>query len=196
MKHPASQAFFRYWDAARGLADAPSRRDFDPGPVRGLLGDSFVLACDGRRGHPIRMAGTRVCALFGRDLKGEGFASLWDGAGRGRIEELITIVANESQPLVAGVTACPEGAQSGRLALELLLLPLQGESAGMASVAGLLAPLTAIDPTEKLRRLGLTGWRYLNRQPAPRPGRQARHWRVAHGITLFQADGGSAGHPK
>ncbi len=69
MKHPSSREFFAYWDAKRGDARAPDRSEIEPGAVRELLGDIFVLSYDNEAGYPFRVAGTRVCALLGRDLK-------------------------------------------------------------------------------------------------------------------------------
>ncbi|PMU88438.1 PAS domain-containing protein, partial [Pseudomonas sp. GP01-A4] len=77
MKHPSSRAFFAYWDKMRGSARAPDRAAIDPTAVRELLGDIFVLSCEPKTGFPFRVAGTRVCALAGRDLKDQGFAALF-----------------------------------------------------------------------------------------------------------------------
>ena len=65
MKHPSSREFFAYWDGKRGAARAPDRSEIEPHAVRGLLGDIFVLSCETDAGFPFRVAGTRVCALFG-----------------------------------------------------------------------------------------------------------------------------------
>ena len=77
MKHPSSQQFFAYWDEVRGPDKAPARAAFEPGPVRHLLGDSFVLAYGQIGGFPFRVAGTRLCALLGCDVKGQDFNALW-----------------------------------------------------------------------------------------------------------------------
>ena len=63
MKHPSNREFFAYWDQKRGDGRAPDRTDIEPGAVRGLLGDIFVLSYDASAGYPFRVAGTRVCAL-------------------------------------------------------------------------------------------------------------------------------------
>jgi len=88
MKHPSSRAFFAYWDNKRGAARAPDRADIDPAAVRGLLGDIFVLSCEPNLGFPFRVAGTRVCALAGCDLKDQSFAALFTDASRSEIEEI------------------------------------------------------------------------------------------------------------
>ena len=79
MKHPASRELFAYWEERRGKRSAPERADIEPGAIRQVLSDAFILALDGGAGHPFRLAGTRVCALFGRELKGEPFIGLWAG---------------------------------------------------------------------------------------------------------------------
>ena len=57
MKHPSSREFFAYWDEKRGHARAPDRSEIEPGAVRELLGDVFVLSYDAPSGHPFRVAG-------------------------------------------------------------------------------------------------------------------------------------------
>ena len=49
MKHPSSREFFAYWDSKRGDARAPDRSEIEPGAVRELLGDIFVLSYDSDR---------------------------------------------------------------------------------------------------------------------------------------------------
>ena len=77
MKHPSSREFFAYWDKMRGTATAPDRSDVEPSAVRELLGDIFVLSYDNEAGFPFRVAGTRVSALLGRDLKDQSFSALF-----------------------------------------------------------------------------------------------------------------------
>ena len=122
MKHPSSRDLYAYWDAQRGNRPAPERGDIEPGAIRHLLGDSFILALDAARGHPFRLAGTRVCALFGRELKDEPF-TVWDARDRGRSRDLIDILADECVGVVAGVDA-RTNVDGAPIDLELLLLPL------------------------------------------------------------------------
>ena len=121
MKHPSNREFYTYWNDKRGAARAPDRSEIEPGAVRGLLGDIFVLSYDATDGYPFRVAGTRVCALLGCDLKDRGFSTLFAPDSRRQIEDIITVVAEETLAAVAGITAT---AQDGSPAhLELLLLP-------------------------------------------------------------------------
>src|SRR6202011_5940115 len=105
MKHPSNREFFAYWDQRRGGARAPDRSEIEPGAVRELLGDIFVLSYDASAGYPFRVAGTRVCALLGRDLKDRSFSALFATDGRREIEEIIAVVSEETLAAIAGITA-------------------------------------------------------------------------------------------
>ena len=72
MKHAASRQLYAYWEERRGRRAAPERAEIEPGAIRGALSDAFILSLDAARGHPVRLAGTRVCALFDRELRGVG----------------------------------------------------------------------------------------------------------------------------
>src|SRR3978361_2548031 len=109
MKHPSNREFFAYWDGRRGQARAPDRSEIEPGAVRELLGDIFVLSYDSPAGYPFRVAGTRVCALLGRDLKDRSFSALFAPDGRREIEEIITVVAEETLAAVARQRATAAG---------------------------------------------------------------------------------------
>src|SRR5216684_3649103 len=105
MKHPSSREFFAYWDEKRGSARAPDRSEIEPGAVRELLGDIFVLSYDNSAGYPFRVAGTRVCALLGCDLKDRSFSALFAPDARREIEEIIAAVSEDMLAAVAGITA-------------------------------------------------------------------------------------------
>ena len=113
MKHPSTREFFAYWDEKRGGARAPDRSEIEPGAVRELLGDIFVLSYDATSGYPFRVAGTRVCALLGRDLKDRSFSALFAAESRREIEDIIAVVAEEMLAAVAGITAIVAGRLAG-----------------------------------------------------------------------------------
>jgi hypothetical protein len=65
MKHPSIRRLFDYWNERRGARLLPRREDIEPEAIRCVLADTFILSFAPTVGHPIRVAGTRVCALFG-----------------------------------------------------------------------------------------------------------------------------------
>ena len=139
MKQASSRELFGYWTARRGTRPAPERGEIEPSALRRSLGDVFVLEFDRRQGHPFRLAGTRVCALFGRELKNEPFLSLWDEETRAPLAELLTVVADEASGVVASAKASSQ--EGWPLDLELLLLPLAHRGNTHARMIGVLAPL-------------------------------------------------------
>jgi hypothetical protein len=142
MKHAASRELYAYWEDRRGPRPAPERSDIEPGAIRQALSDTFILELgDALSGHSFRLAGTRVCALFDRELKGESFIGLWDDASRRPVIDLLTIAAEESVGTVAGVAAV--NAMGDAIDLELLLLPLGMRRPRLARTIGVLAPLKA-----------------------------------------------------
>jgi hypothetical protein len=141
MKSASSRELFDYWNDRRGSRVAPSRGEIEPGAIRRVLGDSFILTLDRDCGHPFRLAGTRVCAIFGHELKGEAFARLFTGADRNNAGDLVGIVADEMIGVVAGVSASTPDGRSTEL--ELLLLPLLAQEGMPMRILGALSPLNS-----------------------------------------------------
>jgi hypothetical protein len=182
MKHPSSREFFAYWDEKRGTARAPDRSDIEPGAVRELLGDIFVLSYDAAAGYPFRVAGTRVCALLGCDLKDRSFSALFALDGRREIQDIIAVVAEEMLAAVAGITATSE--DGSLVHLELLLLPFNARAHTPLSLTGLLAPFGG--GQRRLRDFRLTSWRYLGHPPQRFVPRALRKLAMARGFMVYE----------
>lgn len=142
MKHASTRQLFDYWNQRRGDRPAPERNEIDPAEIRQALGDTFMLAADFADQLRYRLAGTRVCALFCREIKGEAFAAQWSEASAASIDNLMTIVVNESVGAVAGLTG--RTADGAEVDLEMLLLPLA--HAGHARVRALGAMVPIVPP--------------------------------------------------
>src|SRR5882757_2756993 len=182
MKHPSSREFFAYWDAQRGDARAPDRSEIEPGAVRELLSDIFVLSYDNEAGYPFRVAGTRLSALLGRDLKDTSFSALFAPESRREIEDVVTYVAEEMLAAIAGITAT---SQDGRTAhLELLLLPFNHRAHAPVSLTGLLAPFETAPAT--LCDFKLTSWRYQHPPPEKLVPRALRKLAIARGFMVYE----------
>jgi hypothetical protein len=141
MKQASSRELFGYWAARRGKRAAPERGEIEPSAIRRALGDVFILEFDRRAGHPVRLAGTRVCALFGRELKNEPFLNLWDEETRAQVAQLAAVVADEVSGAVAGVKGRTD--EGWPQDLELVLLPLSQRGDTHARMIGALTPFNA-----------------------------------------------------
>jgi hypothetical protein len=139
VKHSSTRSLYAYWNERRGTRAAPERGEIEPGAIRTALGDSFILGREPGGIPGFRLAGTRVCSLFGRELKGEAFDALWSETDRPAIRDLTTIVGNEIAGIVAGVGGTT--AEGYAVDLELLLLPLRHRGSSQGRQIGVLAPL-------------------------------------------------------
>ena len=181
MKHPSNRQFFAYWDQKRGDARAPDRSDFKPDGFRQLLGDVFVLACDEANRFPFRVAGTRLSALLGRDLKSESFPHLFGPESRRDIEDIVTAVTEDMLPAIAGITATSD---EGAMHLELLMLPFNHRAHVPLSLTGLLAPFE--DGHSHLRDFKLTSWRYIHPPSERLVPRALRKLKLARGLMVYE----------
>jgi len=141
MKHASSQTVLTHWTDRRRNRPAPERNDIDPAVIRYALGDTFMLAADFVEELRFRLAGTRVCALFGRELKGESFRSFWSEESRRQIDPLLRIVADENVGAVAGLIGTT--ADGTEVDVEMLLLPLAHTGQARIRALGVLAPVPA-----------------------------------------------------
>jgi len=138
VKLAASRELHSYWNLLRGARSAPERSQIDPGAIRGVLADTFILEGDARRRYPIRVVGARTNALFLRELRGGAFLDLWQEADQLEIAAMLGVVADEAVAMVAGVSASPRGLRP--LELELLLLPLRHHGDTHSRVLGACSP--------------------------------------------------------
>ena len=138
MKHPSIRELFDYWTLRRGRRPAPDRADIEPGAIRRVLADTFILSFDDAAGHPFRIAGTRVCAAFGRELKNKGFLGLWTPESCPLARDLLNVVAHEAVGVVASARGMSTAGSTHEL--ELLVLPLSHRGRTDARVMGALAP--------------------------------------------------------
>lgn len=143
MKHAASRDLHAYWDRLRCGRSAPERGDIDPVAIRHILAYTFILDVDEAtvpsRGRDVRfrLSGTRLNALFGRDLGGSAFESLWTRRDVPAVESMLDGVLDDRAATVASARGGPPDA--GPLDLELLLLPLRHHGRTHARLLGSLA---------------------------------------------------------
>jgi hypothetical protein len=139
MKHSSSRELFAHWNDRRGARALPERGDIEPAVIRKSLGDTFILGSEPAADLRFRLAGTRMCALFGRELKDEAFAALWEAEHQSLVCRLLAIVGEEEIGVIAGARGLtPEGFSAD---LELLLLPLRHRGRPGRRMLGVLAPV-------------------------------------------------------
>ena len=189
MKHSSTRAVYAYWEERRRTRTAPERADIDPGAIRSALGDTIMLAADFVDEMRFRLAGTRVCALFAREIKGELFTALWSEQSRASINEVLDILTSEQIGAVAGLSG--RTAEGDQVELELLLLPLAHSGHARIRAIGVMVP--TVPPywlgAKPVMELTLGTLRHLGpalekavgpRFKPPKIGRRGRH-----GFTVY-----------
>lgn len=173
MKNPSTRMVFEYWNTLRGERAAPERGEIEPGALRHALADTFVLENE-PIGPVFRLAGTRLCALIGSELRGRAFTALWpDVEAQGDMRRLVQTVMDETAGAVAGLSG--ETRTGAPIYLELLLLPLRYRGRTHARVLGALSPQIApdwlgLDTVDSMRMISLRMlWPDTAAQYAPEP---------------------------
>lgn len=189
MRHPSTKAVFAYWNTQRGTRPAPERADIDPIAIRHALGDTIMLAADFVDQLRFRLAGTRVCSLFCREIKGEAFSALWSEGSRDLVQELLPIVTNENVGTVAGLRGHTDDGDI--VDLEMLLLPLAHTGHARVRALGVMVPAKppywlGVKPVAELdlvtlRHIGQD----LETEGQPHFGQTPKGGRLRHGFVVY-----------
>lgn len=138
MKQSVRHHLVASWERLRRDGALPHRRDLDMADLRPWLDWLVMVDFDGAPAFPIKIAGGGLNALFGRQLRGRSFASLWALADR---QDLADILASSimaecpvAMPVHARVSDRPE------LELELLILPFAGGDNGRGRALCAISP--------------------------------------------------------
>ncbi|WP_163272627.1 PAS domain-containing protein [Chelativorans alearense] len=141
MNQDGSMALFQYWNRLRGNRPAPRRSEIEPADIKALLPDTFILERDARATPVFRLAGTRLCATYGKELKGYSFVSLWSERDQPAVDRLVRHALDEK---AVALIAFEGLSRDGRInSFELIVLPLEG---GRQSVRALGAVQPLMSP--------------------------------------------------
>jgi hypothetical protein len=161
MKNKVSRQLYDYWNAQRGERRFPARGQIVPGEIPAILGNTFMLTRAASVEPTFRLAGTRICEMLGRELKGIPFISLWDARSHALLRDILDHLAREDAGAVAAVAGKTD--DDGTLDLEMVLLPLGGGVAMESRSIGTLTPMTerGRPALQTVSGLSLKGWRLL-----------------------------------
>jgi hypothetical protein len=122
MKSKSLQTLYAYWNELRAGRIAPRRLEIEPSRIVTILAETFMLERADSKTFIFRLAGSRLCDLFGAELRGSDFLEGWTKEDRACIERVLAGVCAQGG---AGVLTVEAGAEPRRrLELEVLLLPL------------------------------------------------------------------------
>ncbi|MEZ2219506.1 PAS domain-containing protein [Rhizobium sp. RCC_161_2] len=166
MRQKTSIEIFTYWEQLRGSADAPLRNLIQPSAVRHILPELFILELLPNDAPRFRLAGTAICSLMGREIRGESFAALWAGS---QIDDPVRIATGVMTHVVPALINATGYSISGRhMAFEMVLMPMRSSGDVCDRLLGCLTPVahTAWLGSEPLEFLALDRSRLLYDRPA------------------------------
>ncbi len=139
MQFEKTKKMLEYWQNLKGDRQAPARNEIEPSDIRSLLGDTFILEINHKLKIVIyRLAGTRLCEAYGRELKGLGFLTPWNEEDNLAVLQAITNTYASFTPNCLNHYAKTE---HGRFTeYETLLLPLAPVPDGTSRVIGITSP--------------------------------------------------------
>lgn len=123
MKHTTSRVLFDYWNEVRSGRPAPRRFEIEPSRISTILAQTIILERVDFETYRFRLAGTRVCEYFGRELRGEDLFTLWDSEDdRQTLEHHLSLITRQFK--VGRFTLRATTGDQQTVAFEMLLLPL------------------------------------------------------------------------
>lgn len=155
MQQRTTRQLYAYWDTIRNGRIAPCRSEIEPSKIAGLLRETFIAERCGPLTFRFRLAGTRVCHQFGRELRHLDVLSLWSAKDRHAVAATMRRVVTEGA--IGHGTFLTRSEAEREAGFEFSLLPLIHRG----SIDRILGSITAIDPpfwlgTERLTAFEVT----------------------------------------
>ena len=139
MRFQGSKELYTYWLSLKGSRSAPERNEIEPSDIRKLLGDTFILEVNHQEKYvSYRLAGSRLCSAYGRELKGVGYFANWLEEDSFDVVSAVKDVYSNYIPNV--ISHLGQTQQKRFMEFETLLLPLQPIDANTTRILGIASP--------------------------------------------------------
>jgi hypothetical protein len=206
---PTTQTLFDYWNDVRAGRLAPDRLEIEPSRIAAILSETFMLQRADPGNYRYRLAGTRLCELFGAELRGRNFLEFWRKEDGVMLRRCLSAVCEQGAVGVLTLE-CGDGPRR-RMELEAILLPLLHGGKDLSRVLGAMTAVQAhglsyppLGPCRLVRHelvrlngrphppvsLVETGQAPLLPEPLPKHASAVRRFRVLHGGRSARKDDG------
>ena len=113
---------YNYWNEVRSGRIAPQRLDIEPSRIAGILSDTFMLERTDSGTYQYRLAGTRLCEVFGSELRGKSFLDGWSEQDRAVLERQLATIVEQGAVVLLTIDGIVDTRR--RVELQANLLPL------------------------------------------------------------------------
>jgi hypothetical protein len=145
MKQRSPNTLFSYWNELRAGRIAPRRLEVEPSRIAAILSETFMLERVNADDYPYRLAGTRLCELFGSELRSSNFLAGWQDGDQAQLARQLALVCERGAVLALNIEA--QATPRHTLEFEAILLPLLHGGNGIGRIIG---AMSLISPTPML----------------------------------------------
>jgi hypothetical protein len=141
MQNKTLQALYGYWNEVRAGRLAPQRLEIEPSRIAGILSETFMLERIDAGTFKYRLAGTRLCEMFGSELRGGNFLEEWSEADRHVLARDLAAVCERGAVAVIGLEGSSD--RRHRVELEAVLLPLVHAGQSISRIIGAMSTVSS-----------------------------------------------------
>ena len=113
---------FAYWDQLRAGRHAPRRDEVDPTCIAAILPNVLMLDCQQPGNYRFRIAGTRLCEYFDKELRGYNFFNMWHPFERKSLGDRLAQLRKSGDPATFDVAS--RTSRGDIVYSEVVMLPL------------------------------------------------------------------------
>ena len=141
MHNKTTQALYGYWNEVRAGRLAPQRLEIEPSRIAGILSETFMLERIDAGTYQYRLAGTRLCEMFGSELRGRNFLNDWSEEDRHALARDLASVCERGAVAIIGLEGSSD--RRRRVELEAILLPLVHAGQKISRIIGAMSATSA-----------------------------------------------------
>lgn len=152
IEQETNRRLYEYWDRIRKGRFAPWRSDVEPADIHQMLPDIFLAEVAENGKYRFRLAGTRICSVYRRELKGQDLFDRWSHADREGFETLFHSASHDGTVSAVRFRGYTEAGKSAPF--EMIILPLRHHDGKISRFLGAITPAErpywlGTDPIEK-----------------------------------------------
>jgi hypothetical protein len=137
MISPQHSDLIRIWNNLRGRRSIPRVSDITAPAIAAHLHSLLIIEEQPGGEAKIRLAGTAVCALLGREVSGLVFDDLWDARDQADLARMAEAIFHDGSVIIIGAIGHREAHESEQLSV--LLLPVEAEKGRPRRLIGTFA---------------------------------------------------------
>jgi hypothetical protein len=141
MQQRTLQILYTYWNGLRAGRVAPARLEIDPSRIGAILPEIFLLERMDAATYCYRLAGTRLCEMFGSELRGANLLDGWPAPDRAALANDLALTCERGAVIHLVLEASADGER--RVQLEATFLPLMHADGAIGRVIGAMSAMAS-----------------------------------------------------